>query len=64
MFRQKLKNNVKNKLMRYEKIVNKFDDLIKTTIELNDKLYEQIMNKKYSNQQSRKIENYIDQKNL
>ena len=48
--------------MRYEKIVNKFDNLIETTIELNAKLYEQIMNKKYSNQQSQKIENCVDQK--
>ena len=46
--------------MRYKKIVDKFNDLIKTTIELNDKLYKQIMNKKYSNQQSQKMKIYVE----
>ena len=43
MFQRDLKDNIKNELMRYEKIINIFENLIKAAIELNDKLYEQVM---------------------
>lgn len=60
MFRQNLKNNVKNEFMRWKKIISIFDNFIETAIELNDKLYERTMNKKYTNHQQKRVENYID----
>ena len=39
MFRQKLKNSVKNKLMRDDQLIENFKTLIEVTIDLNDKLY-------------------------
>jgi len=48
MFRQNLKNNLKDEIMRDEKILNDMFNLIKIVIDLNDKLYERAMKKRYN----------------
>ena len=40
MFRKKLKNNVKNTLLRNKKIINNIKSLIRAIIKVNNKLYE------------------------
>ena len=47
MFRRKLKNNVKNELMRSGTFIENFEKLIKQTIEIDDKLYERTMEKRH-----------------
>ncbi len=47
MFRQDFKNNLKDEIMRNEKIFNDIFDLIKVIINFNDKLYKRAMKKKY-----------------
>jgi len=47
MFRQNLKNNLKNKIIRNEKFFNNIFDFIEVVINFDDKLYERIMKKKY-----------------
>ena len=47
MFRRKFKNNVKNELIRWNEKFKNFNHLIETAIELDDKLYERIMKKRY-----------------
>ena len=47
MFRRKLKNNVKNELMRNGTFIENFEKLIEQTIEIDDKLYERIMEKRH-----------------
>ncbi len=47
MFRQDLKNNLKNKIMCDEKRINDIFNLIEVVIDFNDKLYEKVMKKKY-----------------
>ena len=47
MFRQDLKNNLKNEIMRDEKILSDMFDLIKVVIDFDDKLYEKAMKKRY-----------------
>ena len=48
MFKRNLKNNVKNELMRYEETIENFEKLIEAIIDLDDKLYEKVMNKKFT----------------
>ena len=60
MFRQKFKNNVKNKFIRNKRKINDLKILMKTTIDFDDRLYERIMKRKYSKRHSKKIENYIN----
>ena len=60
MFQRKLKNNVKNELMRYKKRIRTFENLIEAAIELNDKLYERAMKRQYIKQQLGKAKNYVD----
>ncbi len=48
MFRRDFKNNLKNEIMRDEKILNDMFDLIKVAIDFNDKLYERAMKKRYN----------------
>ena len=48
MFRRELKNNVKNKLMRDERLVENLKTLIEITIDLNNKLYNRAIEKRYS----------------
>jgi len=47
MFRQDLKNNLKNEIMRDDKSINDMFDLIEVVIDLDDKLYEKAMKKRY-----------------
>lgn len=48
MFRRGLKENVKDELMRNGGIISTLDILIRTAIDIDDKLYERAMEKKYS----------------
>ena len=50
MFQRDFKNNVKNKLMRYEKRIDTLENFIETAIELNDKLYERVMKRRHIEQ--------------
>ncbi len=47
MFRRNLKDNLKNEIMRDERILNDIFDLIEVAIDLDDKLYERIIKKRY-----------------
>jgi len=47
MFRRDLKNNLKDELMRDDKIISDMFDLIMIVIDLDDKLYERAMKKRY-----------------
>ena len=47
MYRRELKNNVKNEFMRNERDYEDLQELIEITIELDDKLYERVMKKRY-----------------
>ena len=47
MFRRKLKNNVKDELIRWDEEFKNFNHLIETAIEFDDKLYEKVMKKRY-----------------
>ena len=53
MFRKNLKNNVKKELMRYDEELDSLRILIEAAIELDDKFYELIMKKRYSNSQDK-----------
>ena len=59
MFRQKFKNNVKNKLMCDKRKIDGLEILMKTTINLNDRLYERTMKQKYSKRHSKQTKNYM-----
>ncbi len=48
MFRQNLKDNLKDEIMRDEKILNDMFDLIEVIIDFDNKLYERVMKKKYN----------------
>ncbi len=48
MFRRDFKNNLKNEIMRDKRTLNDMFDLIKVVIDLNDKLYEKAIKKKYN----------------
>ena len=45
MFRQKLKNNVKDEIMRYGRTYKSLARFIKIVIDLDNKLYERVMKK-------------------
>jgi len=47
MFRRGLKNNLKNEIMRDDRSINDMFDLIEVIIDLDDKLYERAMKKRY-----------------
>ncbi len=47
MFRQNLRNNLKNKIMRNDKFISEMFDLIEIAIDFDDKLYERIIKKRY-----------------
>jgi len=47
MFRRDLKNNLKNEIMRNDKNISDMFDLIEVVIDLDDKLYERAMKKRY-----------------
>ncbi len=48
MFQRDFKNNLKNEIMRNEKILNDMFNLIEVVIDFNDKLYKKVMKKKYN----------------
>jgi hypothetical protein len=48
IFRRSLKENVKDELMRNSRIISILDILIRTAIDIDDKLYERAIEKKYS----------------
>jgi hypothetical protein len=47
MFRQNLKNNLKNEIMRDNKFISDMFDFIEVFIDLNDKLYKKVIKKQY-----------------
>ncbi len=47
MFRRNLKNNLKNEIIRNEKIINDMFNLIEVVINFDDKLYKRAMKKRY-----------------
>jgi len=47
MFRRGLKDNLKDEIMRDGKFINDMFDLIEVVIDLDDKLYERAMKKRY-----------------
>jgi len=47
MFRQDLKNNLKNEIMRNNKSISDMFDLIEVVIDVDDKLYERAIKKRY-----------------
>jgi len=47
MFRRDLKNNLKDELIRDGKSINDMFDLIMIAIDLDDKLYERAIKKRY-----------------
>ena len=48
MFRQNLKNNLKDEIIYNKKILNNMFNLIKIVIDFNNKLYKRIIKKKYN----------------
>ncbi len=48
MFRQDLKNNFKNEIMRDDKFISDIFDFIEVVIDFDDKLYKRAMKKKYN----------------
>jgi len=47
MFRRDLKNNLKDEIMRDGRFISDMLDLIEVAIDLDDKLYERAMKKRY-----------------
>jgi len=47
MFRRGLKNNLKDEIMRDDKFISDMFDLIEVVIDLDNKLYERAMKKRY-----------------
>jgi len=47
MFRQDLKNNLKDKIMRNNKFISDIFNFIEVIIDFNDKLYEKVIKKRY-----------------
>ena len=58
MYRRELKKQIKNELMRDERAYETLDELIEIFIDLDDKLYERVMKKKYDEESREKIEIY------
>ncbi len=48
MFRQNLKNNLKNEIMRNNKFISDIFDLIKVIINFDNKLYKRVVKKRYN----------------
>ena len=62
MFRKKLKDNVKDELIRWNEKLKNLNQLIEATIEFEDKLYEKIMKKRYD-QSREKASIFIEHSN-
>jgi len=48
MFRQDLKNNLKNEIICDNKFINDMFNLIEVIIDFDDKLYERVIKKRYN----------------
>ncbi len=48
MFRQDLKNNLKNKIIYNKRTLSNIFDLIEVAIDLNNKLYKRAIEKRYN----------------
>ena len=48
MFRQNLKNNLKNEIMRDNKFISDIFNFIEVIINFNNKLYKRVMKKRYN----------------
>ncbi len=48
MFRQNLKNNLKNKIIYNRKTLNNIFDLIEVVIDFDNKLYKRVIEKRYN----------------
>ena len=55
IYRKKLKNNIKNKFIRYDDNIENMKNFIKISIELDDKFYEKIMKKHYNSREKSNI---------
>jgi len=53
MFRRDFKDNLKDEIMRDDKSISDMFDLIEVAIDLDDKLYERAMKKRYNQPQER-----------
>jgi len=53
MFRRDLKNNLKNEIMRDGRSISDMFDLIEVIINLDDKLYERVIKKRYDQSRER-----------
>ena len=53
IFRRDLKESVKNEIMRNDVNIEFFKDLIEIAIDLDDKLYEKVMKKRYQDSRER-----------
>jgi len=53
MFQRGLKDNLKDEIMRDGRFISDMFDLIEVTIDLDDKLYERAMKKRYDQPQGR-----------
>ena len=59
MYKRKLKKQVKNELMRDERTYETLDEFIEIFIDLDDKLYERVMKKKYDEELRGRVEIYL-----
>ncbi len=59
MFRQDLKNNLKDKIMRNKRIFSDIFDFIEVAIDLDNKLYKKVIEKRY-NQFREKVEIFFE----
>ena len=55
IYRKKFKNNVKNEFIRYNDNIKNMKNLIKISIEFDDKFYEKIMKKHYNSREKSNI---------
>ena len=58
MFRREFKNNVKNEMMKNERVINDFREMIEQAMNLNDRLYERVMKKRYHEKNFEKTNSY------
>ena len=59
MYRRELKKQVKDEFMRDERAYETLDELIEIFIDLDDKLYERAMKKKYDEEPRGRTETYL-----
>ena len=62
MFKRNFKKNVKDELMRDERFIENLKTLIEIVIDLNDKLYERAIKRRYLKQQTERKKYQIQQR--